>query len=84
MDFIYNMWIVAKFETKTLLRSWFFRIFALLAIIILALLDLVLYTNLAPLPWSFRGIPSLHKHSVLKPCAGCYSCFPVFRLFKTR
>ncbi|MCD6380418.1 xanthan lyase, partial [bacterium] len=58
MDFIYNMWIVAKFETKTLLRSWFFRIFALLAIIILALLDLVLYTNLAPLPWSFRGIPS--------------------------
>ena len=58
MNMIYNIWIVAKFETKTLLRSWFFRIFSLLAIVILAFLGLGMYTNLAPVPWSFRGIPS--------------------------
>lgn len=58
MDWIYNIQVVAKFEIKTLLRSWFFRIFAVLSLVIIALFDLVFFTNIAPLPWSFRAIPS--------------------------
>ena len=49
---------IALYEVKNLLRSWFFRIFSLLALIILILLNVVLFA----LPWSsrwmFYGIPS--------------------------
>jgi len=55
MDSIYNTWIIAKFEIKILLRSWFFRIFSILAIVILALVDLGLSS---PTKWITRAIPS--------------------------
>jgi len=37
--------IVARFEIKTLLRSWFFRIFAGLSLVILVFFDLATITN---------------------------------------
>lgn len=42
----YNIWTVAKFEIKTLSRSWFLRIFALLSIILLFLFNLMMFTDL--------------------------------------
>jgi len=58
MTAITNIWTVAKFEFRTLMRSWFFRIFSILAIVLLGLADLALLTEIAPSPWEFRGIPS--------------------------
>lgn len=55
---LHNLWTVARFEMKTLLRSWFFRIFAGLAVIGLFVLNLLLLTNVGNSPWIFRGLPA--------------------------
>ena len=48
---------VALYEAKVLLRSWFFRIFSLLALAILVLINVVMFA-LSQSPWMLRGIPS--------------------------
>ncbi len=55
-----NIKTVAKYEIKTLLRSWFFRIFSLLTIIILFFFDLAIITDVVNSnpPWMFRAIPA--------------------------
>ncbi|MCG8309543.1 MAG: hypothetical protein MI975_19260 [Cytophagales bacterium] len=54
-----NIKTVARFEIKTLLRSWFFRIFSILTLIILGFFDLMIITDVGPNPpWLFRAIPS--------------------------
>ncbi|MBD3178573.1 MAG: hypothetical protein GF417_02685 [Candidatus Latescibacteria bacterium] len=53
-----NIWTVARFEAKTLFRSWFFRIFSILALVLIAIAGIPLFTGIAPVPWEFRGIPS--------------------------
>ncbi|MFO7915166.1 MAG: hypothetical protein R6U43_05690 [Candidatus Krumholzibacteriales bacterium] len=58
MTAITNIWTVAKFEAKTLFRSWFFRIFSLVALVLITLAGIPLFTGIAPVPWEFRGIPS--------------------------
>ena len=58
MTAVTNIWTVAKFETKTLFRSWFFRIFSLVALVLITLAGIPLFTGIAPVPWEFRGIPS--------------------------
>jgi len=55
---IYNIWTVARYETKTLLRSWFFRIFAGGTIILLTLINIPFFSGVANTPWIFRGVPS--------------------------
>lgn len=56
---IINIRTVAKYEIKTLLRSWFFRIFSLLTIVILFFFDLMIVTDVGPNPpWMFRAIPA--------------------------
>ncbi len=56
---ILNIRTVAKYEVKTLLRSWFFRIFSLLTIVILVFFDLMVITDVGPNPpWMFRAIPA--------------------------
>ena len=57
---IYNIWTVAKFEIKTLSRSWFLRIFASLSLIILALSNLVFFTDITGgfIPRMIYGISS--------------------------
>lgn len=55
---IYNIWNVARIETKTLLRSWFFRIFSILALVILFFFNLELLTDVGAPRWMYRGIPA--------------------------
>ena len=55
---IHKIWTVARYETKTLLRSWFFRIFAGLAIVILTFMNVPFFALKGQTPWLFRGISS--------------------------
>ncbi len=55
----YKILTVARFEVKTLLRSWFFRIFAGLAIAILAFLNITFFAEaFNEMPWEMRGLPA--------------------------
>ena len=52
-----NIRTVARYEVKTLLRSWFFRTFSILTLFILGFFDLMVVTNFGPTPpWLFRAI----------------------------
>jgi ABC-type transport system involved in multi-copper enzyme maturation permease subunit len=55
---LYNIWNVARIETKTLFRSWFFRIFAILSLVILGFMNFGILTQTGNTPWMFRGIPA--------------------------
>ncbi len=60
LQFIYNIQSVAKYESKLLLRSWFFKIFMILAIIVLSIFNLSVlvipdmgyYVN----PWLLKAV----------------------------
>lgn len=49
--------VIAQFEARILLRSWFFRIFSLLALVILVFLNIGLFAT-GFSRWMYRGIPS--------------------------
>ncbi|NOZ60368.1 MAG: hypothetical protein GXO74_01665 [Calditrichaeota bacterium] len=53
---LYKILTVARYEMKTLLRSWFFRIFSILAILILILLDIGMHTKVGRTPWFMNGL----------------------------
>lgn len=53
----YNIFTVARFEIKTLFRSWFFRIFAGLAIFILFWFNFGILT-VGEVPLTLRGLPA--------------------------
>lgn len=55
---MHKIWTVARYEMKTLLRSWFFRIFAGLAIVILTFTNVPFFALKGQTPWLFRGISS--------------------------
>ena len=56
---IKNIWTIARYEVKTLLRSWFFRIFSGLVLIVLTFFNIVIFAQaFATMPWQSRGIPS--------------------------
>lgn len=50
--------IIARFEIKTLLRSWFFRIFAGLSLVILIFFDIAGITEVGEGIWLISGIPA--------------------------
>src|SRR6056297_1045446 len=50
--------IIARFEMKTLFRSWFFRIFAGLSIIALGIFNIVVFSKNSGAPWLFRALPA--------------------------
>jgi hypothetical protein len=57
---LHNIWTVTRFEIKTLLRSWFFRIFAGLAVALLFLFNLIIMTGMATPPHILYGLaPSI-------------------------
>ena len=58
MSPLFNIITVARYEVKTLLRSWFFRIFSILAIVILIFFDTFTLTDAGFSPWMARGISS--------------------------
>ena len=41
----FHIWSIAKYEIKTLTRSWFFRIFGILALVVLFFFNLVVQTD---------------------------------------
>ncbi|MCD6597020.1 MAG: hypothetical protein J7L04_05000, partial [Bacteroidales bacterium] len=54
-----KIWSVAKYELLTLSRSWFFRIFGLLAFIVLFFYNLAVQTDVTGFPpWDLNAIPS--------------------------
>jgi ABC-type transport system involved in multi-copper enzyme maturation permease subunit len=61
-----NIWNVARVEAKTLWRSWFFRVFAGLALALIVAFDVVVFAlHLGERPWAWRGIPSSLPYSNL-------------------
>jgi len=63
MNSINTIWINAGFEIKIILRSWFFRIFAGLSIIILFFLDMVFFSNVTDIPRIFNSISSFYPYA---------------------
>lgn len=53
-----NIWNVAVYESKTLSRSWFFRIFAILALLILFGTNVGFFGGHTNALWTFRAIPA--------------------------
>jgi ABC-type transport system involved in multi-copper enzyme maturation permease subunit len=49
---------VAQFERKTLLRSWFFRIFAGLFIVGIGIFNAAVFIESSGSPWLFRALPA--------------------------
>ncbi len=49
---------VAQFEIRTLLRGWFFRIFAGLTIISLGIFNISVFVDASGAPWIFRALPA--------------------------
>ena len=58
MNSIQTIKIIARFEMKTLLRSWFFRIFAGLFIIGLGIFNVAVFVETSGAPWLFRALPA--------------------------
>ena len=55
---VINIWTIARYEMKTLLRSWFFRIFAGLVLVVLTFFNVVFFAQaFETMPWQFCGIP---------------------------
>ncbi len=53
---LFNIWNVALYESKTLFRSWFFRIFAILALLILFGTNMGFFGGHSDARWTFRAI----------------------------
>ena len=49
---------IARYEMRTLLRSWFFRIFAGLAIIGLGIFNVAVFVPASGAPWIYRALPA--------------------------
>ena len=54
----YNIWSIAVYETKTLARSWFFRILAILSLLFLFFFNLIMQTEIESIQWDFIAIPA--------------------------
>ncbi|MDR2910505.1 MAG: hypothetical protein LBV47_03945 [Bacteroidales bacterium] len=55
----HNIFSIAKYERKTLLRSWFFRIFSALSLFVLFFVNFAMVVQgIGPQSWAIRSIPS--------------------------
>ena len=63
MNSFNKIWINASFEIKIILRSWFFRIFAGLSIILLFLINLIFFSEVTQVPRIFHGIASYFPYT---------------------
>ncbi len=59
---VYNILTVAKFEAKTLWRSWFFRIFSILSVAVIGFFDFGALSNVTHAPWAFQGVPTTNPY----------------------
>lgn len=58
MSSLQTIKIIARFEMKTLLRSWFFRIFAGLFIIGIGIFNVAAFIEASGAPWIYRALPA--------------------------
>jgi hypothetical protein len=58
MAFLHNISTVARYEAKTLRRSWFFRLFSLGALIIFVFLNIGIFSPVGDEPWNLVAISS--------------------------
>lgn len=58
MALLHNIRTVAKYEAKTLRRSWFFRLFSSGALFIMTIMNLGFFSPIGDQPWSLISIPS--------------------------
>lgn len=58
MAFLQNIGIVARYEAKTLRRSWFFRLFSIGSLIIFTFLNIGLFSPVGNESWESVAIPS--------------------------
>ena len=58
MALLNNIRTVAKYEAKTLRRSWFFRLFSIGALFILTIINLGFFSPIGDQPWSLMSTPS--------------------------
>lgn len=54
----YTLKTIARFEMRTLLRSWFFRIFAGLTLFGLGSFNITVFLSDSGVPWIFRALPA--------------------------
>lgn len=54
----HNIQSIAKYERKTLFRSWFFRIFGVLSLLVLFFMNFTMVSEGQASQWIFRAIPS--------------------------
>lgn len=55
---IHNIRSIAKYESKTLMRSWFFRIFALLAFVFILMFNIGTLSSIGDQQWILLAMPS--------------------------
>ena len=58
MAFLHNIRTVAKYEAKTLRRSWFFRLFSLGALFIFTILNIGFFSPIGDENWELVSISS--------------------------
>ena len=58
MAFLHNITTVARYEAKTLRRSWFFRLFSIFALFIFTILNIGFFSPIGDEPWQLISIPS--------------------------
>ena len=58
MSFFYNISTVAKYEAKTLRRSWFFRLFTLGSLFIFTIINIGFFSPIGDETWALVSIPS--------------------------
>ena len=62
---LHTLKIIAVYEMRTLLRSWFFRIFSVLAILGLGIFNVVAMIEAGETPWIFRALPAAMPYANL-------------------
>ncbi len=58
MAFLHNIGTVARYEAKTLRRSWFFRLFSLFVLFIFTILNIGFFSPVGDENWQLVSIPS--------------------------
>ena len=58
MSFLHNIATVARYEARTLRRSWFFRLFSIGAVFIFTMMNIGLFSPIGDESWEMVSIPS--------------------------
>ncbi|MDX9930282.1 MAG: hypothetical protein RBS37_10570 [Bacteroidales bacterium] len=62
MAFVHNIRTVAHYEAKTLRRSWFFRLFSVLALFLFTKMNIGMFSPVGGESWESMAIPSALPH----------------------